>query len=205
MSLGRLLLVLSSSARRYEWRLTFDHFIIPDWSKTSVSCQYWFTSNRFMTAIKAQLGSSLTILVSTCSCLCWYWFGEITSADVVSEFSQILQGLFFFLLLLINWTIWCPGGLHLMSPFVSHVPVSTLFVPLLSPATSWWRWWRYRTVANRRRCVAMKRLSSASPLTPKMTTWWVILSSPWCQRSFDLQKCPRNSFILCRSCAQSVN
>lgn len=96
MSLGRLLLVLSSSARRYEWRLTFDHFIIPDWSKTSVSCQYWFTSNRFMTAIKAQLGSSLTILVSTCSCLCWYWFGEITSADVVSEFSQILQGLFFF-------------------------------------------------------------------------------------------------------------
>lgn len=37
-----------------------------------------------------------------------------------------ITGIVFFLLL-INWTIWCPGGLHLMGPFVSHVPVSTLF------------------------------------------------------------------------------
>lgn len=82
MSSGRLLLVLPSGARRYEWRLPFDHLIIPHWSKTSVSCWYWFTSNRFMTAIKAQLGSSLTILVSTCSCLILIWRNNISRCGV---------------------------------------------------------------------------------------------------------------------------
>lgn len=59
--------------------------------------------NGFNTAIKAQRGSSL-ILFPTCSCLFCSQFGEMTRADVASEFSRIFQGLFL-LVLLIDWTI----------------------------------------------------------------------------------------------------
>lgn len=188
-SLGLCLSFLTSGTRQYEWRLTFDHFISSDWSKTSVSCRNWFTSNGFITAIKASAAAHWFCFQPAHVCF-EFQFGEMTWPDVAPEFSKIFQGLFL-LVLLIDWTICRPAGSHL----VSHVPVCTLLpVPLLSPVTSWWRWWRCRTAANRRRSVATKRPSSALPLTPKMTTWWVITFSPNVCKSAKMS--PRQSIMI---------
>lgn len=154
--------------------LTLDGFISLDWTKPFVSHWNWFTSNRFIIAIKAQRGSSLMILFSTRSCLFWYWFEEGTRlvwADVVSEFSQIILSLYY-------------SSIGQFAVVLGHISRAFLSVTcqfvhcclFFCPVTSWWRWWRCQTAANRRRSEATKHPSSASHLTPKTITWWVIFS-----------------------------